>query len=390
MKKSLIITVGILLILFAVGVWMYLLFFGAPEETSDIFANLGLGNEAVQTEPSPPGNVEIDPAPITQIGTTQDALRQLTTKAVAGFGFVGSSSTVIRYAERGTGHIFEIDTVSATERRISGTTIPRVVEAVFAHNGMGVALVSERGYTRDIVAGFIDEKNESVDLINLPDNSSDPSFVSDTMLRYIIVSENRTDGFGLDIENNTPSYLFSTPLRDIEVIWGENTYVYNRPSATLQGALYRAGEKLTPVTISSFGFVGGVTDDYYIGSAMTNNEFNSYALNKNTSQRTPLAITYLPEKCTPEKTNTAFLWCASPLRTASTDFIDAWYTGSIQSQDLLWRVSIEDGTAQLVSDFLSESGRLIDVDRMGINHSGTNPIFRNKVDNTLWLYDTKI
>ncbi|MFT5037285.1 MAG: hypothetical protein ACI9VM_000864 [Candidatus Azotimanducaceae bacterium] len=391
MKKTLIISIGIICILVAAAVWIYLLFFGAPEQSDDVFTNLGIGGgDASVQVPTNQGEDASTEDTVTPIAASKDALRQLTLKPVAGFGFVGSSSDLIRYAERGTGHVFEINVANGTEKRISGTTIPRVVDAVFEESGTSVVLIAENGYQRDIVAGYINEEENTIDLINLPTNSFDPKFTSDSVLRYAVVTDSGTDGFELDINANTPSKLFSIPLRDATFIWSEETYAYNKPSAVLQGSLYHIDQStLTPKTSGAFGFVGGVNDAYYFSSAIVKGESKSYATARATEARTELAVMFMPEKCVPDKTTTNLLWCASQLSLPDALFIDNWYKGAVQSEDFLWLVDIENGVAELLSDFLDESGRLIDVNKIEIDQSGTSPIFRNKIDNTLWLYDTE-
>ncbi|MDC1205591.1 hypothetical protein N8083_01965 [Candidatus Pacebacteria bacterium] len=388
MKKSLVITIGVILILIVLGIWGYLLFFGTPSNSNDIFANLGFGNKVVEpsdTLATPPENTT------TQIDVRKNPLQQLTTKPVAGFGFVGSSSDLIRYVERGTGHIFEINLTSGIEKQISLTTIPKVVEAVFSDSGTSVALITENNYTRDIVAGVIDEVANSVNFISLPEHSFEPAFILDTVLHFAVTAENGTTGYELDITTATPVKIFTILLRDVAIVWSaDETHVYNRPTTLYKGSLYSVDSVLTTQTSGEYGFVGGVTDTHYLGSAIVDDTLDSYALDRISKERIPLPITYIPEKCIPTKLTASILWCASPFESPNESFIEDWYKGIVQSPDLLWLVDVELGEAELHSIFLEESGRLIDVDRISIDVFGLAPIFRNKVGNTLWIYDTRI
>jgi hypothetical protein len=85
MKKSLLITIGILTLLIVIGIWAYLFMYGAPKNADEVFARFGIG-----------GNEEIIPVPLedTRIDVTSESepnvpkrLRQLTTRPVAGAAF---------------------------------------------------------------------------------------------------------------------------------------------------------------------------------------------------------------------------------------------------------------------------------------------------------------
>lgn len=389
MKKTLVVTIGAVLIFIVLGIWLYLLFFGTPSSPEDVFTNLGLENATVDTTTTLQETNEGENT-FSLIGLENGGLQQITTRSVAGFGFIGSSSGKVRYVERGTGHIFEINLSSGTEEKISGTTIPRVVEAVFSKDGSKVAFTIEDGYARDTIVGTVDQPSATTDFVNLPTGAFDPFFVSSSTLLYALTTENGTDGYKLSLQNNQlEERIFSIPLQDVEMIWGENEiYIYNKPSSGLKGSLYKVDQSLSPVVPAAFGFMGGVTPSYYIQTISINGELVSHKIDKNTNNQFNLAITYLPEKCTRGNENSLFLWCASPFEVLSENFIEEWYKGATQSQDMLWYVDIENGEALLQSDFFVESGRIIDVDKMETDLLGQTPVFRNKIDNTLWVYVT--
>lgn len=387
MKKSFIITVGIVLLLLVLGAWMYLLFFGTPETSDDVFANLGFGNTSDTSIPTPTEPTMGETAPFID---TKDALRQLTTRPVAGFGFVGTSSNIVRYAERGTGHVYEIEIDTGTEKRISGTTIPQVVEAVFSKSGNSVAFVSESDTERRVYVGEIQLEASSIDFLTLPPNAFEPHFENDTTVHYALPTNIGTDGYSIDIRNTNSVRIFSIPLREIHVIWGDYTYVYNKPSQYSPGALYRIGSSLTPITPQSFAYVGGVSGTHYFGSESVNGKIKSYALNQNTEAKTSLTLTYIPEKCAVVERSPDTMWCTSPVGEMGAPFLEDWYKGVTYSEDSLWTIDLTTGESLLHIMFLAESGRIIDVDTILASYDGYRPLFRNKLDGTLWLYDSTL
>src|SRR3989344_796590 len=90
MNKKFFIIGGLAVILLLLGVWVYLLVYGAPATTDDIFANLGTEGEVTE------GDIVVPPAVIEEspvVNVDAGRLRQLTTGPVAGFREVQLSTT---------------------------------------------------------------------------------------------------------------------------------------------------------------------------------------------------------------------------------------------------------------------------------------------------------
>ncbi len=77
-------------------------------------------------------------------------LRQLTAVPVSGATFVHDSAAV-RYAERSTGHIFDITPTGANRTTVANFTIPRVYETLWADKGN---VVVYRYVDTDPLSGF--------------------------------------------------------------------------------------------------------------------------------------------------------------------------------------------------------------------------------------------
>ena len=193
MKRSLIITVGVLIILLIIGLWAYLMVYGAPKETREVFTNLGFSSNS--NIPTKVVDVENIQNKGTNLSLTGVALQQLTTRSIAGFGFVGDSNTKIRYVEKGTGHLYEIDTNESTENQISLTTIAKTAEAVFSQNGNSVVLTKYEGYEKIRTIGTVIKKDTAISLTNLPPRTENISFLDDDTLYFTIESNVGTKGY---------------------------------------------------------------------------------------------------------------------------------------------------------------------------------------------------
>ena len=360
------------------------MFFGTDDSEGGIFADFGFDIAPQQNNPI----FEDRPSEDTPIfvDVSGEPLRQLTLRPVAGYVVVvASSSAVVRYAENGTGHIYEIDLQSGAENRISGTTIPRVTEAYFSSDGSYVALVSEVGYSKETFFGRIESDTTGGAVVgrSLPVNANNIS-VGDNVISYSITTPNGTDLFTYTGATETPTRTASVPLRDVHVYSDSiNTFIQPKPSALLEGSLYQlTNQDLLSVTPSEFGFTSLVAENHYVVSAVEEKVIYGTSINKDNQLEQQIAITPLPEKCVVEGDT---MWCAAPLGVMSADYLENWYKGATESTDLLWEVNLANGLSTTLIDLFETTNRMIDA--QGVSKASTQLYFINKLDGTLWQYD---
>ncbi|MCB9818846.1 hypothetical protein H6788_01565 [Candidatus Nomurabacteria bacterium] len=391
MKRTIFIISGSIVLLLVFSMWVFLLLFGTPQNIEDAFTNLGLGS---------------DPTPITsdsnqtleqtaQLNIDAGTLVQLTTKPVAGHRFLsGASSTTdkLLYAERGVGHIYEIDIASSVENRISAKTFLAVIDAIFSPDGKFVALVSE---TENGTAVTLENLEDEVDY-DIPTNAKNLEFISDTELRYAVTSQSGTVGYSFDLTEITTDQIFSIPLTDIDIIWGtDETLVINKPASRLRGGLFRInGSQMSRVGESGYSLRAiaspSSNGEYILTVANLNRGgvIESRVFNETTGELRSLSILAWPEKCVFDTTTQNSLWCASSASELSRDSQSDWYKGLVTFSDLLWRVDTVSGEATLVENFVETSGRYIDVTDISIDQNGRFLLFKNKIDDSLWIKKT--
>lgn len=389
MRKTLLITIGIILILFVLGIWVYLMLFGTPESSQEVFTDLGF-----EITPQPV-NV-VDPQPTLDstavVDTTGETLRQLTTRPVAGFvSFRANDEEFVRYAEQGTGHVYELALTSGVEVRISATTIPRVTEAEFSDDGTYVALTSHNEVVKDVFVGSIDSTQGSgvIDGQNLPPNA-DEIDLDDHLVYYTTTDSSGTTGFRLDLLTNKQQEWFTVPFRSIRVIWPyDQIFFYNRTTASLEGSIYEITDgTFRSLTNPAFGNTALINPAYILQTRSDGDQLFTTATNRsNESVNTNLGIAAIPEKCTFDTIADEVVFCASPLTLLPPDYTEDWYKGVISSVDSLWEISLVNGEAILLIDLSDTAGRLVDVTKIQSDTFTNNLFFINKVDNTLWLYD---
>jgi len=387
MKKPLIIGIGIGVFVLIFLVWVYLFLFGAPTSSGDFFTDLGFETDNQPTSPIATES-DSDEDNFSLVDTYNSALRQLTTRPVAGFVATEiASSTKVRYVEQGTSHIYEIDLMSGEERRVSGTTIPRVNEAVFSSNGEEVVVKSADGYERKVFVGRIVEGDDgSLTGYNLPPESRDWQFV-DEGLKYTLADNTGTEGYLYDPSTNSQQTIFSVPFLSVTTLFEEGrNIIYNRHTPNLPGGLYESsGFSLTPITSTRFGLSALVNDDWTIVSHVSDSDMDTLAILNESGKEYQVALDMIPEKCTFNNENPNTIWCAAPIGDLSNTYQDDWYKGLVRSNDVFWLVNILTGSADLVLNPSLTIGRELDV--INLTQFGDVLFFVNKNDNTLWLYD---
>lgn len=386
MKRPLIITIGIFIILLVLGLWVYLLAFGAPKETSEVFTNLGVIPESERgTDITDVQSLDTDATVLALTGTE---LQQLTTRAVAGFTVASSTENILRYVERGTGHVYEINIDESTEKQISLLTIPQTVEAIFSPSGNAVAFTTYEGQKKIVSVGTLPEEGSEMILKKVSLGVENITFKNDNVLYYTRNEDNKTVGYSLNISNLSESELFTTRITDIEVFWGAdfNTiYIQTRPTQYLEGYLYSISKNiLTPVTNPLYGLTTFIKDTTIITSMVVGDTYSSAWLHDGESIEQ--GILMLKEKCIFADETNENVWCAAPLEIPNASYVENWYKGVQISKDYLWYTNLATKSSTLVGDLSKLSGKTIDVFDMKIGNDKTTLFFTNKTDQTLWQY----
>ena len=391
MKKTLIIA-GIILILLVAAFWVYLLLFNPQDGEGGGFGSFGLsGNSAGDRGGFSSDNSFGDSAGTVDTATNAngsvEALKQLTTRPVAGAVFVGNS---IRYVEQGTGHIYEIALSSGSESQISATTITETTYALFSDQGDRVAVYSDaNGGT--ITVGTINRADGGGSLsgINLPAGSREIGWsASGTEIFYLDKAVDGSTAYAYNLDTKSSQPLFSVPLNDVEVLWGSDTYVYTTPTAEQTGYIYKIGNNtLDFVTAGKRGLMGIKWKNGLIVSHAENKSIVSSILENGGSYS--LILGAVPDKCSVGNASSVNIaYCGAPISFPNGSYPDDWYKGLLSLTDVLWSIDLDSGEAAVLSDLSAESGREIDIATIGTNDDGTLVWFTNKNDGALWMFDT--
>ena len=152
MKKALyIITIIVVLALIAAGVYYWFFYSKVPQQdTNGISIDNGFNPITSGNLPTNTNNQTVNNGDTENNNTEQNTnneefklpkLRQISSAPVAGYvASSTASSSLVRFVDRGTGHIYEAESISDKINKISNTTLPKIYEAYGNKNGTNFIL----------------------------------------------------------------------------------------------------------------------------------------------------------------------------------------------------------------------------------------------------------
>lgn len=390
MIRKILITIGSVVLILLFGMWMYLLIFSSPQSAIEQWFS------GVSIEPTPITNTT-EPNPVSQLAPITTALSQLSTKSVAGFGLVqvgtSTASTTphyrLRYAETGTGHIYEIDLEHSTETRISGVTVAKTVGAVFDPAGAAFVLTAERGNdTESILYAF--GNSEPKQQATFPTDSRDFHFTNDGRLRYTDIENDHTVAYELDWQSGKTVMLWNVPLTQINVTWTDNgAIIVNKLAGRLKGGVYSIDRDiLTRLVAPQPSLTAIASDDgeliWYSAYNTDAKQIVSAILDRSDNETLLSPLPAIPEKCFITVSQKKICAVSASFLSPERGNLDRWYRGEITSDDRLWVESGSD-SATYEANLSELAGQTIDV--TDIKPAPDNSFyFINKTTSTLWRY----
>ncbi len=393
MQKKVLIIIGSIIITILLLVWVYLLVFGTPKNVSEVFTDFSKNSGEIETVEE----AKDTPENQTTVDTTGSKLKQLTTKPIAGFNEITSTTTnskFVYYAEMGTGHIYAINLNTGEEKRLSGTTVTGVNTAAISAKGDYVVL-GNRGNDKSIMVtvGKISTSTNEIITKELSTTVDDLTItINGNDLLYTTKDVSSLSGHAYNFKTGTDKTIFTVPFHEAIIQWGKKAedthYLYPKPTYLLEGYLYQIKNgKMSRLPVSGHGLTALANEEIVAYTVSKNGERKNYVFDRKTKTTSPLAPSILPEKCIIAVSGYKLI-CAweggveSPIESP-----DKWYQGVTKYKDSLWNIYGDDSTINLITDTLKDSGREIDIINLMIGNEDRAMYFINKNDNTLWMYE---
>jgi hypothetical protein len=399
-KKTYILIASILLIILLVLIGLYLTGKnpdGSPKMPSVFKDFFPFGGSTV-TENIPVEEPTEEPPVVTTDDFTK-RLRKITSEQVAGAGVLDvKAGSVIRYIEKATGHIYEVELFSPRAGRISNTTIPMVYDAYWGNKNE--SLVSQYLKDDDVTVDTysITLKNISTTTENTISGSAMSKNISSVSafgnsVFYIEEGSNESIGYVSTFDGKNKKRIWNSPIKELlsQYVNDKTVALATKPHENAPGYLYIVGTN-TGTTKKVLSDIYGLsalvnpagTDVLYLGqsgSALMN------LYNIKTMARESISPATFPEKCVWGKKDTKFIYCAVPKDFIAVGTLTSWYRGTISLNDDIWRYDLEDKTSKIIADLSQESGEEIDLMKPTLSDSDQYLMFVNKKDNSLWSLD---
>ena len=300
--------------------------------------------------------------------------------------------SLIRFIERGTGHIYETSTNSLTQVRVSNTTIPKIQETVWLDKD---SLIIRYLDDNDIIKTF------SANLItnDLGDQELEGFFLQNDIreiikfgkkIFYLLDSGKGTIGVISDKNDENKKIIFENPLKEwlLKNINDKHISLTTKPAINIDGFLFLfntetqildkvIGGKPNLSTLMNKSF-----DTLYSEYGKLGPKLSIY--NNQEGVSTDIFIKTFPEKCVWDK-NEPIIYCGVPTEELTNYDLTKWYQGTTSFTDSIWKINIETGKTEFLispSDFDVED---IDIINPILSEKGDYLLFMNKKDFNLWL-----
>lgn len=329
-------------------------------------------------------------------------LRQISNTPIAGgIAFKKGGYTIIRYVDRGTGHIYETNDHSLENTTVSNTTIPKVPESIWSSSGQSVIMryLNENNNTILSFSANIIISTTSQDISKNPKSAFLPSNIeqlsvnpSGDKIFYLTNDVDGSVGAVSSIDGSQKRRIFQSPIQEWLASWTNNEIITlaTKPAYNASGYLFFLNSK-SGATNKIMSGINGLTA---LISSTTKNIIYSESIDgsfklkyrnlSNTNGDKELSFKTLPEKCVWSKTEEYIVYCAVPAVIMNADYPDEWYQGLISFTDSVWRIDTKTDSSELVFDIKKETSNDIDIMNPFLSESDEYLFFMNKKDLTFW------
>lgn len=303
---------------------------------------------------------------------------------------------MIRYVDRASGHIYEVNPENLIKTEIENTTAPKVYDALWKADGSGViirTLASDEDTIKNTSLLLVPPKatttgaEYSVAATDLRGSITSP-VLSGTSLAYVLKDTGTIgiSGFG----GEKPTSVYTSAFTEWQLDWaGANLALTTNASRTADGFAYLLNVKsgsltkiLGPLTALTTKTSPDGSRIVYSYIASTGTSFN--VENIKTKTTSPVLPVTLPEKCTWSAKKASVLYCGTPLGGVGAGEPDDWYRGVTHFADQIWKFDVDTGVAALLVEPKKAFGQSLDVINPEVSPNEDYLLFMNKTDLSLW------
>lgn len=327
----------------------------------------------------------------------KQSLRKISSEPVAGAGTLDIKlGTIVRYVEKATGHIYEVELFSPKHERISNTTIPLTYDALWGNKNNSLVARYLNSDDAQVESYYLTLNNSSstentLKSIALPKNIEDVSSFGANFF-YLVQNTNSSTGYVSDF-NGKNKMIWSSDIKELTTQFVNSKIVAlnTKPAQKISGYLYFV-DTATGQNRRILGDISGLTtlsdplgEKIALLSQDDSVRFMFYtAKTKAYVDINPITF---PEKCVWSKKDTNVLYCAVPKDYISGNSLISWYKGLISYSDDIWKYDLKNNVSTIVGELSKASLVDIDVIKPVLSENEQYMVFINKKDNSLWSLD---
>jgi hypothetical protein len=335
---------------------------------------------------------------VPQENTRPPRLWRVSQTPVAGAGFIGTSTT-LRYVERPTGHVYDVDPAKGNITRRTNTLLPKIYDADVLRDGIVVLQVLNKDSVRETVLARMstttsEEGLASLEPVSLGTNvraiATSPR--NPEMLLVAAREDGGTELLRSTSDGDEPKSIMSLPLASLEPHWLSDgrIFVSERPASGVVGSAYEiVGTTMAPLLGGIPGLV--VLPQSSTGALLYSSDDGTrlrfFVRPSRDASTVELALQTTAAKCVWAPvlgtTSPATAYCASSQNPLPAQFTDQWLRGLVHTQDE-W-VKLDLGAGKTDRFFMPETSVAIDVEHPIIDTRGEYIVFTNARDKSLWV-----
>lgn len=327
----------------------------------------------------------------------KQSLRKISSEPVAGAGTLDIKlGTIVRYVEKATGHIYEVELFSPKHERISNTTIPLTYDALWGNKNNSLVARYLNSDDAQVESYYLTLNNSSstentLKSIALPKNIEDVSSFGANFF-YLVQNTNSSTGYVSDF-NGKNKMIWSSDIKELTTQFVNSKIVAlnTKPAQKISGYLYYV-DTATGQNKRILGDISGLTtlsdplgEKIALLSQDDSVRFMFYTVK--TKAYVDINPITFPEKCVWSKKDTNVLYCAVPKDYISGNSLISWYKGLISYSDDIWKYDLKNNVSTIVGELSKASLVDIDVIKPVLSENEQYLVFINKKDNSLWSLD---
>lgn len=317
---------------------------------------------------------------------------RVSTSPVAGAGFVQVGPTqILRYVERSTGHIFDVDPLTGVVTRRTNRLIPKVYEALIGPNDTVVHhTITDAGERETFVGQLATTTVDGFTPLTGTDLGPAVRDIALTKSGILFLSETESGATQLieaEIDGSKPveRRVLSAGDFRLESLSDGRAILTEHPASGIPGYSYEAGSTLIPLAraIPGLTLAARASSTAVLIGRDDGSKLSLAVRPTKDASLVPLDLATIADKCVWMPGISLTAYCAVPRTLPTLGFLTNWHRGTVHTSDS-WHL-IDAGAGKTEKFFDIREDDAIDVERPMTDEGGNYIAFINARDKSLWI-----